>query len=76
MEEVMICLNHIKDVSDFVKRATKIPADIDLVSGRYIIDAKSIMGVLSMDLSNPIKAVIHSDDPKDIELFKSATQIV
>ena len=40
--------------------------DIDLVSGRYAIDAKSIMGIFSLDLSKPIKLQAHTDDPEKL----------
>jgi phosphotransferase system HPr-like phosphotransfer protein len=38
--------------------------DIDLVSGRYAVDAKSIMGIFSLDLSKPIKLQAHTEDPE------------
>ncbi|MBR4724043.1 MAG: HPr family phosphocarrier protein, partial [Clostridia bacterium] len=50
------------DVKDFVNIVTKYDFEIDLTSGRYVVDAKSIMGIFSLDLSKPIKAEVHSDD--------------
>lgn len=41
---------------------TKFDSDFDLVSGRYVIDAKSIMGIFSLDLSKPIDLNIHADE--------------
>ena len=52
----------INDVKSFVNIVTKYDFDVDLVSGRYAIDAKSIMGIFSLDLSKPIKLEAHSDN--------------
>ncbi len=57
-----IMLNSINDVKNFVNLVNKYSFDIDLTSGRYVVDAKSIMGIFSLDLSKPIKVEIHSDD--------------
>ena len=55
-------LNSIDKVKAFVNDITKFDSDFDLVSGRYVIDAKSIMGIFSLDLSKPIDLNIHSED--------------
>ena len=55
-------LNTINDVKLFVNTVAKYDFDVDLVSGRYAIDAKSIMGIFSLDLSKPIQLEAHSDD--------------
>ena len=62
MKTVKICLNSIDKVKSFVNDVTKFDTDFDLVSGRYVIDAKSIMGIFSLDLSKPIDLTIHSDN--------------
>lgn len=62
MIEVQISLNSIDKVKSFVYDLTKYDYDFDLVSGRYVIDAKSIMGIFSLDLSKPIDLNIHADD--------------
>lgn len=62
MKEVTILLNTINDVKIFVNTVSKYDFDVDLVSGRYAIDAKSIMGIFSLDLSKPIKMQVYSDD--------------
>lgn len=62
MNNVMIRLSSIQDVRSFVDTVTKYNMDIDLSSGRYVVDAKSIMGIFSLDLLNPIKMIVHSDD--------------
>ena len=62
MKTVTISLNSIDKVKAFVNDTTKFDSDFDLVSGRYVIDAKSIMGIFSLDLSKPIDLNIHSED--------------
>lgn len=61
MKTVQISLNSIDKVKAFVNEITKFDTDFDLVSGRYVIDAKSIMGIFSLDLSKPIDLCIHAD---------------
>ena len=63
MKTVQISLNSIDKVKSFVNDITKFDYDFDLVSGRYVIDAKSIMGIFSLDLSKPITVQAHTDDP-------------
>ncbi|MCI8583085.1 MAG: HPr family phosphocarrier protein [Dorea sp.] len=65
MKTVQISLNSIEKVKSFVNVITQFDNDFDLVSGRYVIDAKSIMGIFSLDLSKPISLNIHSDDEVD-----------
>jgi phosphotransferase system HPr-like phosphotransfer protein len=62
MKTVQISLNSIDKVKSFVNDITKFDYDFDLVSGRYVIDAKSIMGIFSLDLSKPIDLNIHTED--------------
>ncbi len=62
MTTVKISLNSIDKVKSFVNDLTKFDSDFDLASGRYVIDAKSIMGIFSLDLSKPLDCVIHSED--------------
>ncbi len=65
MKTVKICLNSIDKVKSFVNEITKFDSDFDLVSGRYVIDAKSIMGIFSLDLSKDIDLNIHAEDNID-----------
>ena len=65
MKTVQISLNSIDKVKSFVNYITKFSNDFDLVSGRYVIDAKSIMGIFSLDLSKPIDLNIHAEDNID-----------
>ena len=60
MKTVKISLNSIDKVKSFVNEITKFDYDFDLVSGRYVIDAKSIMGIFSTDLSKPVNVRIHA----------------
>lgn len=61
MKSVTVMLATINDVKSFVNIVTKYDFDVDLVSGRYAIDAKSIMGIFSLDLSKPIDLAIHAE---------------
>lgn len=61
MKTVQISLNSIDKVKSFVNDITKFDYDFDLISGRYVIDAKSIMGIFSLDLSKPINLNIHAE---------------
>ena len=62
MKTVTINLGSIDKVKSLVNDITKFDSDFDLVSGRYVIDAKSIMGIFSLDLSKPINLNIHGDE--------------
>ena len=65
MKTVKISLNSIDKVKAFVNTIARYDEDFDLVSGRYVIDAKSIMGIFSLDLSKPIDLSIHAEDNLD-----------
>lgn len=65
MKTVQISLNSIDKVKSFVNDITRYNYDFDLVSGRYVIDAKSIMGIFSLDLSKPIDLSIHAEEEMD-----------
>ncbi len=62
MKEFSVLLSSINDVKAFVNAVSKYDFEIDLTSGRYVVDAKSIMGIFSLDLTQPIKVEAHSDD--------------
>ena len=68
-----IMLSSINDVKVFVNAANDQPCDIDIVSGRYVIDAKSIMGIFSIDLAKAITVEVHGT-PGDIENFRKAVE--
>ena len=65
MKTVQISLNSIDKVKSFVNTISQFDYDFDLVSGRYVIDAKSIMGIFSLDLSNPIDLTVHAEGDAD-----------
>lgn len=65
MKTVQISLNSIDKVKSFVNAITQFEYDFDLISGRYVIDAKSIMGIFSLDLSKPIDLNIHAEENVD-----------
>lgn len=62
MKSVKIKLSTIADVRDFVNIVSKSDTEIDLTSGRYVVDGKSIMGIFSLDLLSPITLTAHTDD--------------
>ncbi len=76
MKTVQISLNSIDKVKSFVNEITKYDNDFDLVSGRYVIDAKSIMGIFSLDLSKPIELNIHASGNVDEILASLDTYII
>lgn len=76
MKTVQISLNSIGKVKSFVNAITQFDFDFDLISGRYVIDAKSIMGIFSLDLSKAIDLNIHDDDNMDEILKTLAPYIV
>ena len=73
MKTVDISLNSIDKVKNFVNLINRFDYDFDLVSGRYVIDAKSIMGIFSLDLSKLIALNIYADD-KDIAEILTALE--
>ena len=66
MKSVSIRLSTIADVRDFVNIVSKSDVDIDLQSGRYVVDGKSIMGIFSLDLLSPITLTAHSDEADEL----------
>ena len=76
MKTVKISLNSIDKVKAFVNEVAKFDAEFDLVSGRYVIDAKSIMGIFSLDLSKSIDLNIYSESDVDEILDKLSEFIV
>ncbi|MBR1635608.1 MAG: HPr family phosphocarrier protein [Lachnospiraceae bacterium] len=65
MKTVKVNINTIDKVKKFVNVLTKFDGDFDLVSGHYVIDAKSIMGIFSLDLSQDIELVIQDEGDQD-----------
>ena len=73
MKTAVIKLKEIKDVYDFVTVVTAYDGDIGIVRGRYRVNAKSIMGIFALDLTQPLNLEIFGDDPdealKDLDRF-------
>jgi len=65
MTSVKVSLNSIDKVKEFVNDISGFPADFDLVAGRYVIDAKTIMGIFSLDITKPIDLNIYAEDGID-----------
>ncbi len=65
MNKTKVMLGTINDVKNFVSVVTQCDYDVDLISGRYAVDAKSIMGIFSLDLSKPIELEAHTDNASE-----------
>ncbi len=70
MKTCEILLSSINDIKAFVNLVNKYSFDVDLTSGRYVVDAKSILGIFSLDLSKPIKIDVHSDGEDADKFFE------
>ncbi len=66
MKSVTINLRMAENVKEFVNIVSQYAYDIDLRSGRFVVDAKSILGIFSLDLSKPVVLEAHSDDCEDL----------
>ena len=66
MQETNIILRDIDSIRSFVRQVIQVDYEVDLVQGRYVIDAKSIMGIFSLDLTLPMTMVAHCDKGDDI----------
>lgn len=71
MREIQISLKSIDDVKHFVQTITMFDGEFELLSGKYIVDAKSILGLFSVDLSKPVTLRIEADDAKIDEILKA-----
>lgn len=67
--KIYVKINSIDRVKTFVKDTETFSSEIDAVYGRYTIDAKSIMGLFSIDVTKELEVVIHSDDQDEILRF-------
>lgn len=65
MTSVTVKINSIEKIKDFVNTVTAFDNDFDLVQDRYVIDAKSIMGIFSLDTSQDLTLKIHKDEDLD-----------
>ena len=70
MKTVYVSFSKVKDVQKFVEGISPLEGDFDLIDGMYIIDAKSLMGILAMDLTKPIQLRIEKDSRKSLKAIK------
>lgn len=66
MPTLTIQLKSVRDVQEFVRTVNDFRYEVDLTEGHYVVDAKSIMGILSLDLSKPLLLDIHTADCTDL----------
>ncbi len=76
MKTVKISLNSIDKVKSFVNTVALFNCDFDIISGRYVIDAKSIMGIFSLDLGKTLELCIHETNDIDTIMEKLTPYIV
>ena len=67
MQAVTISLTQVHQVQQFVNLVSKYPFDVDIVSGRYTVNAKSLLGIYSLDLNKSLKVLIYSDDCEELK---------
>ena len=68
--EVTVLLNTPEKISQFVDDVRDELYDVDLVSGRYVIDAKSILGIYTLNIAKPVKAVLHTSEKEATVLLE------
>ena len=76
MKEVTVSLETLERTKQFVAITTNIPEDIDLIYGRYVVDAKSIMGICSMDLATPLIMCVHADEGREKEILEQLKEFI
>ncbi len=76
MREVKILLNGIDKVKKFVSITSQSDAEMEIICGRYIIDAKSIMGIFSIDLSKPVMLRIHEDKEREEDIIQALKEYI
>lgn len=69
MTKIIINLNDFSKAKKFINEVSKFESDIDAIKDRYIVDAKSIVGIFTLDLSKPITVVLHSDNEEETKRF-------
>ena len=72
--KITVTLNDFSKIKKFSSDVVKFESDIDLVKGRYIIDAKSTIGIFTLDLSSPVDVIIHSDNDEEIRRFNEVME--
>ena len=72
--KITITLNDFIRIKNFSSEVVKFESDIDLIKGRYVIDAKSTIGIFTLDLSAPVDVIIHSDNEDEIKRFNEVME--
>lgn len=76
MKKCIIKLNSIDDVKEFCALTNSCKFDVDLLSGRYAVDAKSIMGIFSLDLTKEVELVVHAGDDESEDFFDGVKKFI
>lgn len=66
MKSIMLKMSFAEEVKTFVNIASRYPYDMDLRAGRHVVDAKSMLGIFSLDLSQPITLEVYADECDDL----------
>lgn len=74
--EFQVLLSSVADVKDFVDAASACPSEVDVLSGRYVVNGKSIMGLFSVDLSAPVTVAVQGQGPKEAAFRKKVDRFV
>lgn len=74
IEILDVLLNTINKVKKFTNITKKFDCEINVLQGRYIVSGRSIMGIFSLNLTNPVTVEIESDDEKEIDRFLKAME--
>ena len=67
MQAVTVSLTQVNEVQQFVNLVSRFPFDVDVVSGRYTVNAKSLLGVYSLDLGRPLQVLLYNDDCEELK---------
>lgn len=70
MQTVLIHLSSSEDVQDFVETITGLDGNFDLLSGHYILDARSLMGIFTLDLTKPLTLKVYDDSPENMKAIE------
>ena len=71
METVYVYFSTVMEVKRFVENISPLEGDFDLIDGRYVVDARSLMGIFGMNLMKPIQLRIHKNSKKAMQAIKS-----
>ena len=72
--KLTILLNEMSKANKFANEVSKFESDIDIISGRYVCDAKSLLAIFSYDLSKPVDVEIHSRSKEEIKKFNEVME--